>query len=556
MDSRKLPGLLLTLATVAATACGSGSGGSDDGTGTGTGSDGSGAGDDGGDGSSGGTGDGSDTGDDLDETPPVISGVTLTPNPKNHLSATIEFETDEPATASVVVDNGDGHGYTVVSPQGAVTTHVIDVLGFRAEQSYAFEVEVEDGAGNTAVDDSLTYDTDPLPDDFPVTMTAASEPSKMAPGFTVLNVGRWSPLGPDALWGILIALDAEGHIVWYHREAGAHDIRRQPNGNLLFISGEADIREIDMMGREVAGWSASTLSPPADSVHHEAFPMADDTILTLGSELRSIAGYPDPMGGTATYDVVGDVVIQFARDATVVDSWSLLDVLEPYQHRITIREDFDSPYWNQTYMDVAPDGTKDWSHGNAVVYDEDADLFLISARHLDWIVAIERATGDLAWRLGPDGDFTLDGDSWAYHPHAPELQDDGSVLIYDNGNGRPGTGFEPGDDPPYSRAVEYALDTTTWTATETWAYVHPVANNYAPFVGDADRLSNGNVLITDGGLVSDPAANIFEPTNIKSARILEVTADDPAEVVFELEIGDLVTGYTTYRADRIESLQP
>jgi hypothetical protein len=125
--------------------------------------------------------------------------------------------------------------------------------------------------------------------------------------------------------------------------------------------------------------------------------------------------------------------------------------------------------------------------------------------------------------------------------------------MYDNGNGRPSLM----GDPAYSRVVEYSLDTSgaagTWSAEQVWEFrAEPY---YAPFLGDADKLSNGNLLITDGGLVSDPALQPGDPDNRKSARLREVTGGSDPKVLFELTIEDASEtdpiGYSIYRAERL-----
>ena len=60
----------------------------------------------------------------------------------------------------------------------------------------------------------------------------------------------------------------------------------------------------------------------------------------------------------------------------------------------------------------------------------------------------------------------------------------------------------------YSRAVLYEIsdsgsDSSEWKATQLWEHrVDDVDDNplYATIVGDTDRMENGNVLITHGGI--------------------------------------------------------
>jgi hypothetical protein len=63
--------------------------------------------------------------------------------------------------------------------------------------------------------------------------------------------------------------------------------------------------------------------------------------------------------------------------------------------------------------------------------------------------------------------------------------------------------------------------------------------HFTDFLGDADMLENGNVLLTAGGVSAGTPA-----------QILELTGDDEARLVWLLEVYD----HTLYRALRIESL--
>ncbi|CAN5711950.1 hypothetical protein BH24ACT3_BH24ACT3_03490 [soil metagenome] len=178
-----------------------------------------------------------------------------------------------------------------------------------------------------------------------------------------------------------------------------------------------------------------------------------------------------------------------------------------------------------------------------------------SVHHELGVLPADGPAGELLWELAPDGTLPLDGDQ-PDHLHAPEVQDDGPILIYDNGNDRPG--LEAGE--LYSRAVLYDIDDTdpdpdNWNARQVWE--HRLDDDegrptFAPFLGDADRLANGNALITHGA-VTDAAA-----TGALSARIAEVTQEGDAgsDVALELRVGVEEREWAVYRSDRIESLYP
>ena len=168
------------------------------------------------------------------------------------------------------------------------------------------------------------------------------------------------------------------------------------------------------------------------------------------------------------------------------------------------------------------------------------------------MIKIDRGTGELLWRFGEEGDFTMLGDGeWQFHQHSPELLENGNILLYDNGNAR--STLEEGEIP-FSRVVEFNLDEEEMTVEQVWEY-RGEEPYFCPFLGDANRLENGNILITDGTFVSDPELHELDPANHKSMRIVEVTYEDHPRKVFELRIDDtsglFSTGYTAYRAVRI-----
>ena len=71
---------------------------------------------------------------------------------------------------------------------------------------------------------------------------------------------------------------------------------------------------------------------------------------------------------------------------------------------------------------------------------------------------------------------------------------------------------------------------------------------YARFLGDADRMDNGNVLIGHGGIdMPDEYANV---------RIVEVVPDGASggEIVWDLSFGDPERQFISYRAERVPSL--
>lgn len=129
-----------------------------------------------------------------------------------------------------------------------------------------------------------------------------------------------------------------------------------------------------------------------------------------------------------------------------------------------------------------------WAQGNSVEELPDGDI-LASYRPIATVVRISRKTGKIVWKLGPP---TIAGQ------HAPTRLDNGNILVFDNGVHR------LDDSMPYSRVIEIdpATNATVWRYQDK-----PAWNFFSPRMGNAQRLPNGNTLITEASF-----GRVFEVT--------------------------------------------
>jgi hypothetical protein len=192
----------------------------------------------------------------------------------------------------------------------------------------------------------------------------------------------------------------------------------------------------------------------------------------------------------------------------------------------------------------------DWTHSNAILSSADGNLFL-SMRNQSWVLKIDyqngTGTGDILWRLGRQGDFTLaqgtDPD-WFYAQHYPSpISDDGShttLAIWDNGDFRiDSNGLPCGISPCYSRATIFQIDQDVKVANLIW---QDLPGFYSFWGGSIGALDNGDVEFDQ-----------TTPFGTSSAsRLLEVTRTDNPQTVWQLDL----TGENAYRGYRIPSLYP
>ncbi|MCA9772057.1 MAG: aryl-sulfate sulfotransferase [Myxococcales bacterium] len=470
-----------------------------------------------------------------------VHHVTYTVNPQNILGGFVDFHTDVPAVPSVSVDGPEG-SFTVpltgILSASPGTSHHVGVLGLRQATSYTIRVKATDpGTLDETPEVAVPHTTGSVdPDKFPL-MLLTVDPVRMQSGYTFFRASS-----PTASGGFsrLYALDGEGQLVWYDESGAApEEVFRLANGNLLYNTAGNSVEEIDMFGDTIR--TITNVSMGTDTIHHELTPLPNGNYLTLSTELRTIGGYPLGL----TFDVVGDVIVEFTSDGVVVDEWSTFDHLDPYR----IHFGWDSETWWSTYHPFV----KDWTHGNGVIYDASDDTMIVSLRHQDIVYKLTRAHPEqLVWVMGQDEPATTGDDAWPFltlvgpgkypnHQHAPELLPNGHILMYDNAN-----------NVQITRAVEYAIDPGALTMTQEWEWVDPdyTPPLFARFVGDVDLQPNGNVLIFDGGLERQP-----DLTNPISLRISEVTRDT-SEKVFEAWMYAEDLAYVGYRAVRLPTLYP
>lgn len=207
-------------------------------------------------------------------------------------------------------------------------------------------------------------------------------------------------------------------------------------------------------------------------------------------------------------------------------------------------------YMNPNYDEES--GLADYLHSNSASflgenhwYDQTGDErfnpsnIIFDSRNASFVIIISRATGRVVWRIGPDfsagtPEHGLGQFQGQHHAHMiPKgLPGEGNILVYDNGGescyGGP-NGYPKYPQRDYSRVIEF----NPVTLEIVWEYgVAPGDESfYSQYISSAQRLPNGNTLITVG----------------MEARMLEVTRDH--RVVWDYQLGD--KGTWVYRAYRI-----
>ena len=334
-----------------------------------------------------------------------------------------------------------------------------------------------------------------------------------------------------------IATDLSGNLLWYGPSGLSLLTRMRYGGTFLGIheDGATDpsyqtFREFDLTGMTLAETNAQHVNDqlvakglrPITSFHHEAIHLPDGRFLVLAGSEQIM-----DVQGQGPIDILGDTIIVLDGNLQVVWVWDSFDHLDPNRAAVLGEScNYPASLACSTFYQAAT--AHDWLHGNSLQLTPDGNI-LYSVRHQDWVVKIDyqngAGTGQVLWRLGLGGDFTLlDGDDsqWFSHQHDAEILPDGvSLLLFDNGNTRISNNSGQGS----SRGQLWRLDEAALTA-KLVLNADLLVNSSA--LGTAQLLPNGNYHF-DAGFVPDPA----NPAN-RITRALEI--DPSGNVVWCTQI--------------------
>jgi hypothetical protein len=444
--------------------------------------------------------------------PPLEVEVEVYTYPNQPMVVDLAFSVpDLTATVEHTTDPGVRTGPTAGDP--AETWVRVRGLAPDTEHELSWSVEAPDGG---TADGMVSFTTEaPLPGFLPSFAIEGSGDGYG--GYVLFDLLALNPMAPASLF----VLDTDGVTRWHIGRsdgvigppgvfAGA---KLRSDGTLLYLR-DYSLFVIDEMGVEQVAISSADLGLPG--LHHDVIELDDGNFLSMSYTFRDI-DYPD----IGTVHVAGDLLVEISPEGEIVWEWDSFDHLDPQRRR----EGFD-----EVIIDPATlESSHDWTHGNGLVYDAATDTVLFSMRHQDWVIQIDRATGDILWRLGSEGDFALEQGTWQFHQHSPEWQADGTLLLYDNGLGNPDLAFPQ----ETSRAVRYLLDTGAMTARQEW---EDGAEDFMTIIaGDADRLPDGSILVTDS------AIDLHVGPQAIHARVREVD-EDTAEPQwsFTTELGNFI----------------
>ena len=280
------------------------------------------------------------------------------------------------------------------------------------------------------------------------------------------SAGGYTLFAPQTDDGNVYLIDIDGAIA--HRwklpiRPGRHAVLL-PNGNLGYNGCHSNSPLLYPMWSVWHGGAFSEVTPAGKVVwefedithHHDAEWLANGNLLYGAAE-----PLPARIVSALSGAMYGDVVKEVNRKGELVWRWSAADHLNPADFPI-------NPLFERVH----------WPLINGL-WETRQGLILMSLRTAAGIIAVDKKSGNVVFHIGPE---------IVSHQHAPVELASGNILVFDNGN------YRAGVSTSYTRVVEInpATKAIDWQYTDT-----PRQSFYCPFVGNAQRLWNGNTHITD-----------------------------------------------------------
>lgn len=365
-------------------------------------------------------------------------------------------------------------------------------------------------------------------------------PNKMLPGGYIMgSTGTRNPKYSFQDMLDLIQVDWNGNIVW---KFNGYELIQDPDEKPVWMA-----RQHHDYQRE--GNPVGYYVPGAD-------PLVDkgNTLILCHKNLRN-PKITDKL-------ILDDTIIEVTWDGKMVWEWTCSEHFE----EIGFGKEARAIIAGNPCMHNVGEGMGDWIHINSASllgpnkwFDAGDKRFhpdnvIWSSRQTNIFAITEKKTGKIVWQVGPDYMDkpelkNLGQIIGQHHAHMiPRgLPGEGNILVFDNGGwagyGAPNPGAPTGIDNvrrDYSRVLEF----NPVTFEIVWQYTPSEAGFFIPlnayrfysgFISSAQRLPNGNTMITEGA----------------GGRIFEVTRDH--EIVWEYispyfeTDGNLNTVYRAYR---------
>ncbi len=329
----------------------------------------------------------------------------------------------------------------------------------------------------------------------------------------------------------LVQMDWDGRIVWQFNK---YDLVKDPHYKARWMA-----RHHHDYQRE--GSSVGYYSP-----HEEPLTKNGNTIILCHKNTYNTA--------ISEKWLLDDAFVEVNWDGEIIWEWGVSD----HYNDLGFSEVAKNTLAQNPNMVQAGEGMGDWMHINSCSllgpnkwFDAGDSRFnpenvIFSSRESNILAVVEKKSGNIIWKVGPEYVETeslrnLGQIVGPHHFHMiPKgLPGEGNMMVYDNGGwagyGAPNPGSATGRQNAlrdYSRILEFDPNTLEiiWQYPPTVLGPSALAvrySSFSPLMSSAQRLLNGNTLITEGN-----SARIYEVTTKGEVAWEFVNPHQPQDAVF------------------------
>jgi hypothetical protein len=425
-------------------------------------------------------------------------------------------------TTTITATATDGASVSLTQPQATSLAQPATIT-MAENDAVVVEATAEDGVPND-------YWVRCLPHDFPqLTFTRYGSTT---PGYYVL--GNSTIETGEA--GYAMVLDQNATPIWYRAvdpatTAGYVTVIAQDT--IVYMSLEGGRFGTDPLGHFVIAnldtgveTSVATVGVPTDEHEFKSLANGDFMMLsypqTSGIDLSS-------RGITDTTTIADCNIQEVAPDGSLVWSWLGSDHIDAVTESTEL-----------ALATIGDTSVVDPFHCNSIDVTLDGDV-LLSARQIDAVMLISRATGTIQWKLGgipsnKDGATIIqmqnDPETSFYHQHDARLLPNGDISLYDDHTTQFDTQLPTTD---VARGMEIAFNPSTGIATMVWQFQSTIASQAT---GSFRRYADGSNLIGWG---------FMSPT---SPALAMTEVDDSGNRLLDL---NFTLGDYLYRAEKIST---
>lgn len=308
-----------------------------------------------------------------------------------------------------------------------------------------------------------------VPADFPhVRFTENNNPSS-----DHIFLNTWGPPNYN------IIFNTSGDPVWYWKTTDRRrDFKTQSNGliTMLIRVGYGGYNGHIALTENFEFIKVIRAANGYQTDEHEFVMLPDSGYLLIGKKETTVDMSQYVVGGRTDATVRETCIQEFTADDQLIFIWRAWDHFNI--------QDVELDELTSSYIR--------FPHMNALDIDSDGHI-LLSSRNLSEISKIHRQSGEFIWRMNgvpgsPNNNFQFMDDPFNGFRNQHDIRSLGNnkYTLFDNGNLR---------SPQISRAVEYELDTVQMTATLVWEQRSELEQKYSFYMGNTQRLDNGNTHI-------------------------------------------------------------